>query len=83
MLKNVKWTEIEKNHPNQWALITNIKMKDGLIDSCDVLKICSHAEKVKWIKYFRSQNIKFECERTTFNSPMVEIFNSIYNTETS
>lgn len=67
--KVYKWADIALEFPNKWAIITDVKEKDGLIYTCKVLNICTQDEKAKLIKMYKETGIKFECERTTFSAP--------------
>lgn len=74
--KRYKWEIIAKVYPDMWAFITDIKEKDGCIESCKLLMICRHSEKAGYFKYYVSKGIDFECERTTFSAPnMLNIHN--------
>jgi hypothetical protein len=67
--KRYKWKTISKEYPDLWAFITDIEEDGGCIESCKLLMICKHSEKAKYIRYFISAGIDFECERTTFSAP--------------
>lgn len=67
--KIYKWSDIQAVYPNMWAIITDVKEKDGMIITCRVLCICTQNEKANIIKKYKSAGLKFECERTTFSAP--------------
>lgn len=67
--KTYKWSDITSAYPNMWAIITDIKEKNGLIYTCKVLNICTQDEKAELIMKYKKAGLKFECERTTFSAP--------------
>lgn len=72
------WDEIVKQYPNKWVFLKNVhRDKSGDIVSFELLKVCSKAEKPKWLKYYMNGTEKFECIRTTFNAPNVVLNNNI------
>ncbi len=68
-----KWTSIVKKYPDMWVFMTDVKEKNGQIDTCRVLAICNHSEKAKYISLFKDKGINFECERTTFSAPNIGV----------
>ena len=67
------WNEITTTYPNKWAIITNVKKKNGEIDTCKLLAICNQSDRHIYVKKYLEQDIKFECERTTFNAPNIGV----------
>ncbi len=68
------WEELQKQYPNSWAFIKNVKRnKDGDIIDFDLLNVCKKNEKAKYLKQYMQQPFKFECIRTTFNGPNVGV----------
>jgi hypothetical protein len=63
------WKRIVIEYPNMWVFITDIKEKNGTINTCRLLAVCSHQDKAKYIIDFKSRGISFECERTSFSAP--------------
>ena len=71
--KVYKWVDISSAFPNKWAIITDVKERNGMIYTCKVLDICTHDEKAVLIRKYKEMGIKFECERTTFSAPNMGI----------
>jgi hypothetical protein len=71
--KLYKWSDIALEYPDKWAIITDIKEKDGMIETCKLISICTQDEKAELIKKYKKQGLKFECERTTFSAPNVGV----------
>lgn len=65
-----KWEILVQKHPDKWAFIKNVKRNEnGDIIQFDLMKVCSKAEKAKWLAFYMNGNEHFECIRTTFNAP--------------
>lgn len=66
-----KWEEIEKEYPDLWVIITDVKEKAGEIKSCKLLEVCTADERAKCVSKYINLDIELRCERTTFNAPNV------------
>ncbi|MCM1135207.1 MAG: hypothetical protein NC400_06480 [Clostridium sp.] len=67
------WSEIVKEYPDLWAIITDIKEEDGEIVSCKLLDVCKSGERATYMKKYINLDMELRCERTTFNAPNVGI----------
>ena len=75
MGKTYKWSVISETYPNMYVIITDIKEKGGLIQSCKLLEITSYENKEEVVHRYRKSNINFDCVRTTFSAPNVGVLN--------
>ena len=70
MVTKFTWADIERQYPNKWAFIKNVKRNENNdIVSFELLKICDKSEKAKWFALYMKEDYKFECIRTTWNAP--------------
>ncbi len=72
--KVYKWKEIAKEYPNMYAIITDVKRKNEMIQSCKLLKIVPYKERSKTVCYYMDLGIDFDCVRTTFSAPTMGVF---------
>jgi hypothetical protein len=63
------WKDVAGAYPDMWLFMTDVAKKNGAIDRFRFLAVCSHADKIKYMRKFRSEGIPYECERTTFSVP--------------
>ena len=64
-----KWSEITKEYPNKYAIITEIDKKDGVIQSCKLLEIVPFEKEEETVCHYMDLGIDFDCVRTTFSAP--------------
>lgn len=63
------WSKIVKQYPDMWVFITDVHENNGEIESCRLLRVCSHDERAKYIKEYMDSGVEFQCVRTTFSGP--------------
>lgn len=73
MNRTYKWEEIEKEYPDLWVIITDVKEHAGEIKSCKLLDVCTADKRADYMNKYIKQDIELRCERTTFNAPNVGI----------
>ncbi|MBQ9609475.1 MAG: hypothetical protein IJV15_08545 [Lachnospiraceae bacterium] len=75
MGKVYKWSLISATYPNMYAIITDVKEKGGLIQSCKLLEITTYENKEKVVHEYKNSDINFDCVRTTFSAPNMGALN--------
>lgn len=71
--KIYKWSDIVKEYPDKYAVITDAKRESGEIITCKLLDICTKEEKHLYRKKYTGLGIFFEIQRTTCNDPIIGV----------
>lgn len=70
--KRYAWSDIVKENPSKYVVITDVKRKNGEIIDCKLLDVCSKEEKHLYRQKYTGSGIFFEIQRTTDeNDPML------------
>ena len=67
--KITNWNEFVVNNPDMYAVITDVKEKDGEIQSCTLLDVVTFEDRASAIRRYKEQGYALECIRTTYAGP--------------
>lgn len=71
MNKTYDWDYIDNTYPDMWALVTNVKYKDGYVDKVKLLDLVTEQGKTAAIKKCRATGVRFQCIRTAYTEPLI------------
>jgi len=74
MGREYKWSDIVKEYPDMYAIITEVKEKDGIIDSCRLMEVVPYEQEEDAVCRYMKSDVEFSCKRTTFSAPNVGVF---------
>lgn len=71
--KYYSFDEIKEAYPNKWAVLTEVKEKNGDIVKCKLLDVCNVSELHIYRKKYKDKGIIVDCIRTTPTAPNVGV----------
>ena len=67
------WSNIIKEYPNMYAIITDINKKDGVIQRCKLIDVVPFEKEEETVCHYIDTCMDFDCVRTTFSAPTVGV----------